>query len=379
MDPKTKFWLFKQSKHFCAVPWNQFQVFSDGSIKTCTRGKRVGNLMETSIDEILSSPKVLKIKSDLLEDKLNDNCVTCHNLSSGDDHYDLRNHYNPLLKAVDIDYTDLNAFELHSIDLHWDNTCNLKCVYCNPKQSSLIAAEQKISVSKIDPIHIDQIIQMIIKNQFNMKEIYMSGGEPLLIKHNYRLLSSLDNKNIPLRINSNITLAVNSNSVFAEVKKFKNVLWTISADTQGNKFNYIRSGSDWGQVLENLETIKNLGHEIRLNCVFFIANIIDMFDPIEYFITKHGITDITVNKLYDHPAMRARNAPAELKEHSLQRLEHLLNSGLLEKNSNSYFNIARCRRELDQPVESVTGYQDYFDNLDRIRGTNWRNIFPELI
>lgn len=378
MDPKRKFWLFKQSKHFCAVPWNQFQVFSDGSVKTCTRGKSIGNLMETSIDEILSSPEILKIKSDLLEDKLNPNCVICHKLSVGDDHYDLRNHYNSLLNAVDIDYDNLDAFELHSIDLHWDNTCNLKCVYCNPKQSSLIAAEQKISVSKIDPAHIDQIIQMIVKNQFDMKEIYMSGGEPLLIKHNQRLLSSLDNKNIPLRINSNITLAIDSNPVFAEVKKFKNVLWTISADTQGNKFNYIRHGSDWKKVLENLETIKSLGHQIRLNCVFFIANIIDMFDTIEYFIIKHGITDITVNKLYDHPAMRARNATPELKEQSLQRLQQLLNSGLIEKNSNSYFNIARCQDELSRPVESVTGYQQYFDNLDQIRGTNWRNIFPEL-
>lgn len=378
MDPKRKFWLFKQSKHFCAVPWNQFQVFSDGSVKTCTRGKRIGNLMETPIDEILGSAEISKIKTDLLEDKPNPNCTICHKLSSGDDHYDLRNHYNSLLSTVDIDYDDLNAFELHSIDLHWDNTCNLKCVYCNPRQSSLIAAEQKVSVDKIDPARIDQIIQMIVKNQHSMKEIYMSGGEPLLIKHNYRLLSSLDNKNIPLRINSNITLATDSNPVFAEVKKFKNVLWTVSADTQGEKFNYIRNGSNWEQVIKNLETIKNLGHQIRLNSVFFIANITDMFDTIEYFITKYGITDITVNKLYDHPAMRARNASLELKEQSRQKLQQLLNSGLIEKNSNSYFNIARCYEELDRPVETATGYRDYLDHLDRLRGTNWRSIFPEL-
>lgn len=378
MDPKRKFWLFKQSKHFCAVPWNQFQVFSDGSVKTCTRGKRIGNLMETPIDEILGSAEISKIKTDLLEDKLNPNCTICHKLSSGDDHYDLRNHYNSLLSTVDIDYDDLNAFELHSIDLHWDNTCNLKCVYCNPRQSSLIAAEQKVSVDKIDPARIDQIIQMIVKNQHSMKEIYMSGGEPLLIKHNYRLLSSLDNKNIPLRINSNITLATDSNPVFAEVKKFKNVLWTVSADTQGEKFNYIRNGSNWEQVIKNLETIKNLGHQIRLNSVFFIANITDMFDTIEYFITNYGITDITVNKLYDHPAMRARNASPELKEQARQKLQQLLNSGLIEKNSNSYFNIARCYEELDRPVETATGYRDYLDHLDRLRGTNWRSIFPEL-
>ena len=47
------------------------------------------------------------------------------------------------------------------------------------------------------------------------------------------------------------------NDMFAEIKKFKNVLWTISSDTSGDKFNYIRSGGNWNQTLENIKILKS--------------------------------------------------------------------------------------------------------------------------
>ena len=50
-----------------------------------------------------------------------------------------------------------------------------------------------------------------------MNEIYLSGGEPLLIKHNSTLLSQIKNKELPLRVNSNISVASDNNPVFAEI------------------------------------------------------------------------------------------------------------------------------------------------------------------
>ena len=75
MDPRKKFWLFKQSQHFCAVPWNHFEVWSTGDIKTCSKGSSFGNINETSIEDILNNNKIKSIKDDLLADKLNKNCI----------------------------------------------------------------------------------------------------------------------------------------------------------------------------------------------------------------------------------------------------------------------------------------------------------------
>jgi molybdenum cofactor biosynthesis enzyme MoaA len=361
------------------VPWNHFEVFSNGTLKTCAKGKSFGNINNTPIEEILKNDHIKTIKQNLLEDKLIDNCLDCRQLTTEGEHYDLRNHYNPMFQNFDIDYENLEEFKLHGIDLHWDNTCNFKCIYCNASQSSLIAQEQGIQVIKSNVTNIDKIIDMVLKNQYVMKEIYLSGGEPLLIKHNVKLLSQIENKELPIRINSNISIANDNNAVFLEIKKFKNVLWTISAEAVDKKFNYIRNGGDWNVTLKNLETLKSLGHQLRLNAVFFIGNVVDMFNTLEYFIRDHGITDITVNQLMGHKYLAARNSPETLKIQSKNQLKKLLDANIIPYKSNAYYNIARCQQELDRPIENSTGYIEYFTGLDKIRGTNWQQTFPELV
>jgi molybdenum cofactor biosynthesis enzyme MoaA len=378
MDPKKKFFLFKQSQYFCAVPWNHFEVWSNGEIRTCSKGKTFGNINTDSIESILNNPIIRGIKHDLVHDQFNTNCTGCHRLTTPEEHFDLRNHYNPMLQKFDIDYDNLDAFELNAIDLHWDHTCNFKCVYCNPQQSSLIAQEQGIPVTRSDNDNIDKIIELIIRNQYHIKEIYLSGGEPLLIKHNARLLSQLSNTDLPIRINSNISHAVETNAVFNQLTRFTNVLWTLSADAMDDKFNYIRSGGDWVEFLSRLDGICNLGHNLRINLVWFIGSVGTIFDTIEFFIQNYSITDITINQLYGHPYLQVRNAPKSAKVLAKEKLTKLLESGLITSKSNAWYNIARCLKELELPPEDPVGYIKYFDNLDQLRGTNWRSTFPEL-
>lgn len=378
MDLKKKFFLFKQSKHFCAVPWNYLQVFTNGRVRTCSKGEFFGNINQQPLEQILQSNHVQSIKQDLLDDRANPNCVACHQLATPGQHFDLRNHYNPMFKSFDIDYEDITAFELNGIDLHWDNTCNFKCVYCDATQSSLIAHEQGIPITRTDNNNIDKIIELIKNNQYRMKEIYFSGGEPLLIKHNVKLLQAISNTELPLRINSNISQAQHTNAVFTELKRFKNVLWTVSADCTGDQFNYVRNGANWKEFLNNLATITQLGHQVRLNMVWFVANVASMCDTIKYFIQQHGITDITINQLLEHEYLRARHAPESIKQQAHTQLTTLLESGLILPQSNTWYNIARCQRELEATDCDPSGYQTYFDQLDQKRGTDWRRAFPEL-
>ena len=55
MDPKKKFYLFKQSDSFCSVPWNHVKVEMDGRVVTCVNGQHeLGHLKDKSIDEIVN-------------------------------------------------------------------------------------------------------------------------------------------------------------------------------------------------------------------------------------------------------------------------------------------------------------------------------------
>jgi len=380
MDPKKKFLLFNQSKHFCAVPWNHIEIWSDGSVRTCSKGSMFGNINSSQFEDILQNNTIRQIKEDLLNNRANDNCTGCHNLTTANEHFDLRNHYNPMFKKTSVDYEDLTAFSLNGIDLHWDNTCNFKCVYCNSSQSSLIAQEQQVAITRTDPANINKIIDMIEKNQYQIQEIYLSGGEPLLIKHNAQLLSRIQNCELPIRINSNISVANESNKVFAQLKRFTNVLWTVSADSMGERFNYTRNGGNWEMFLHNLDVIKSLNHQIRLNLVWFVGSVHTFVETIRYFIQEHNITDITVNQLVDHEYLQARYAPASIKQQARNDIKELLDSDLIVPKSNTWYNIARCAKELDIDSESmVLNYKQYFDKLDQMRGTDWYKTFPELI
>jgi hypothetical protein len=200
-----------------------------------------------------------------------------------------------------------------------------------------------------------------------------------LIKQNEKLLSQITNENLPIRINSNISQANDSNRVLRQLKRFKNVLWTVSAESSNAKFNYTRANGDWQEFLNNLNYIKSLGHQIRINSVFFVGSAMDIFDTIEFFIVQHGIQDITINQLSNHPSLHVRNCPDFVKQQSREKLKKLLSSNLIESQSNSYYNISRCEKELDLLATDQHGYQQYFDQLDQLRNTNWRTVFPELV
>jgi len=94
MDPKKKFFLFHQSQYFCSVPWNHFEVFSNGSVRTCSKGVSFGNINQQTLEDILQGDQIKGIKQDLVNNILNTNCEGCHQLTTGTEHFDLRNHYN---------------------------------------------------------------------------------------------------------------------------------------------------------------------------------------------------------------------------------------------------------------------------------------------
>ena len=60
MDHKKKYHLFKDNKNFCAVPWNGFEIFPTGDIKTCAMGQTtLGNVHQNTVSEILQSDQAI--------------------------------------------------------------------------------------------------------------------------------------------------------------------------------------------------------------------------------------------------------------------------------------------------------------------------------
>lgn len=379
-DAKRKFFLFKQSKHFCSVPWNYIKVNMDGSVRTCVNGETpLGNINDSNITEILSDPKLTAIKTNLSADIPDKNCTVCqqyHNVNDSYEYKFLRELYNPMFKFVDIDYDNSNSFKLSGIDLHWSSVCDLKCITCWSKQSSSIAIEEGKEVLHTPTDKANQLIDYIVENQSGLEEIYLSGGEPTLIKHNLHLLKRLRrDQNFVIRINTNMMFN-EDNPIVKELLEFPKVLVTMSADAMGDRFNYIRRGANWHHFIKNLDRLYKTHFTWRLNSVFFVGSVLHLSDTQKFFVDNYDINDFTINQLaMDHPELACRNLTAGLKQQCRDKL--LQHQNAYKNNKNLSGQLTNCITELD--TDGIPAYKDYFESIDKKAGTHWSATFPELI
>lgn len=379
MTPKEKFFLFKQSKNFCSVPWNHVKIDTDGSILTCVNGKyNLGNIKEHNIDTVLNTPDVVKLRENLRQDLPDTNCLHCKRLENTQDYsyrY-LRDLYNSTFLQSTADYDNANDFVLNGIDLHWSSTCNLKCIMCWSKQSSSIAQEMGEPIRHVPAAAAQKIIDFVVGNQHTLKEIYLSGGEPTLIKHNLNLLRSLrKDLDFLIRINTNLTFSDN-NPILQELKKFPRVLFTISADVANReKFNYIRRGAEWDVFVKNLTQLKKTHFTWRVNSVFFVATALHLPDTQEYFMKNFDIHDFTINQVeLGHTNLQCRNLSDSLKQQAIIKLTS--HKQKYQHNKNLEGQLANCLIELQRPAEE--SYENFFNDIDVRADTDWKKTFWEL-
>jgi organic radical activating enzyme len=221
------------------------------------------------------------------------------------------------------------------------------------------------------------LVKKMVSNQSELKEIYMSGGEPTLIKHNLKLLKQIEKRDdLLIRVNSNMQWQTD-NAILQEILKFPNVLFTCSVDGMGDKFNYIRRGGNWDKTLANIKFLKTQSNvDLRANTVFFVLTAQELPTIIDYFMDEIGSIDHTVNQLsMGQDRLRCRNLPDEVKN----KVREQLNKTFLkyENNLNIAGNIKNCLIELDHDHDSDE-YKKYFDKIDGLQGSNWRKLYPEL-
>ena len=152
MDPKKKFRLFRTNKNFCVVPWTNFEIFTNGNIRTCSVGKEIfGNVNETDIMEILTkNPTLKRIKTNMLNDRPDSNCIECQHRSITDENFSyLRDHYNPKIVKEDVDYENAEKFQ--------EKVSTLKEAYFKTGKFEAVSDDTTVASSDTDPLSTDEV------------------------------------------------------------------------------------------------------------------------------------------------------------------------------------------------------------------------------
>lgn len=311
------------------------------------------------------------------------------------------------------------------LDLRLGHTCNLKCVMCTPHDSSRWTQDHSQLVSKTSsPLVLSQIKwdkdlfnnywhenpalwEEIFEQIPNIKQLYFAGGEPLMIKEHKRFLEEI----IARGFASNITVRYNSNGVLIDDNiidiwsKFKEVRFAFSIDALAERNHYIRYPVSWEDTLKALKKLDNTSDNIQIGIacavqIFNIKHIIDFakwkikqnfkkINKFHMFGIESGGGLLNMHMLYIPTFLSARILPKEDKielRKSFEEFKQWLWENYRQDDDFWIHNPNGWKRwegilkfvEAEDHSHLLPDFREYVSNLDSIRGTKAKDIFPEL-
>jgi sulfatase maturation enzyme AslB (radical SAM superfamily) len=311
------------------------------------------------------------------------------------------------------------------LDLRLGHTCNLKCVMCTPHDSSRWTQDYDKLISKTrSPIILKQIDwdekefnntwyerpelwEEVFEQIPNIQQLYFAGGEPLMIKEHRRFLEEIVKrgyaKNITVRYNSNGVLV--DNKMIELWSNFKEVRFAFSIDAILERNHYIRYPVDWNEILQALHLLDSTPDNIKIGIacavqVFNIKHIIDFakwkvqqnFKKINKFtMAGHEVGGglLNMHMLYIPTFLSARIWPKADKDQLVKDFaefkqwlwdNYTQSDSFWKENPNGWnrwesilkFVLAEDHSHL------LPDFKEYVNNLDDIRSTKAKEIFPEL-
>jgi MoaA/NifB/PqqE/SkfB family radical SAM enzyme len=308
---------------YCTAPWNGVTVREDGHVRTCCAGAiSLGNLNDHTMDQILASPKLKKIKQDMLSNKPNlQNCTSCIKLEKQSGIATLRQHYNNFYSV-----NDHNEFKLKNLDIRWNNACNLGCMYCTPTFSSTwqdrLGSTRNITVKNYQ----DDLLNWISDHADQLEEIMLVGGEPMLMKQNYALLNRLPNQ-CKVSIITNLSYDLpNLPCIQTLLDRPKDhTIWNISLENTGTQFEYVRAGSKWSQVNQNLEyLVIHWPNQLSINFVYSMFSAFDIVQTVQE-LHRIGIKKINFFPIDNNLTVDVFKMPMSVRHAAADNLEAAMN------------------------------------------------------
>lgn len=329
------------SKTFCILPWMHLATTSTGNLRVCcnsTPGKNLiakedgtpYKLNKDSLEEAWNSEVYKTIRKQMLAGERPEMCTRCFREEDAGVR-SARQAWNDKWKE-DIKYTVDAPFDIKYVDLRLGNLCNLKCRMCNPYSSNQWVKEWGLVENALEPSEYERLSKMswpehekTWENLFSIantvEEIYLTGGEPTIIKEQHKLLDHFITngiaKNIRLKYNTNLTNV--PKHLIDKWAKFKSVQLNCSIDATGKLDRYIRYPSSWEKIVENFETVRCLENvNIEIHCTVQMYNILHLDKLIEW-VKPYG------HKIYfnilNHPEqLNIRCLPMQLKNLAQLRL-----------------------------------------------------------
>lgn len=263
---------------------------------------------------------------------------------------------------------------------HFGNQCNLDCYMCHPRNSSTRTKQAEIhgwhKMLKFDPPNYDansdfsKLNEKIIELAPYISSWSIQGGEPLIMRNQYKILNSLiesgHSKYITIEMNTNATtLASGKHRIIPYFEKFRQVNINLSIDSVGEYNEYIRRRSKWADIEENIKKLKAIRNvRMEILCTLSILSVL-RFDRLLKWAKENHLKVKTV--VVEIPSeLHPKNLPDPIKRVLIKQFfnNQVLVGALSEK---------RDQKAFERAIE-------YCEAQDRAYNFNMdvHELFPEI-
>ena len=368
------------SNFYCAAPWRGLHINPRGDVKTCCAGdpNMLGNLNDDTIQEILFGPVMQEIRQSIRQGQPHAYCYNCVQAERyGRSERDWHNSVSPEFDAAtagDLEHVPV------LIDVRWNITCNLSCNYCGDKCSSKWAALRHIPFRSGARPYYEQVCDYLDQHHDHIGEVALVGGEPLLLPENERLLDVIPDDCIVTLI-TNASVDLDANRIFHKLQKRTRVGWSLSFDNVGERFEYVRHGATWNQLLNNLDVIQTLmrdnGHWGGIHAVYNIYNATRLRELTE-FARARNLT-IHWQSLYQPECLDPARLGPEISQLVRGEIEALLARNIcLESELDFFRNVSRTASTDDLRTELQQHISDMEKQYHTDKQGEFQLLWPEI-
>jgi radical SAM protein with 4Fe4S-binding SPASM domain len=385
---------------FCPMPFCHTNIKQEGKVSACWRyPDRVGDYTEESIVEIWNGDRMKTLRQQLLNGERPAGCRSCWDMEDSgvrstrqqttEDYSNITN-FEIVAATIKEDYS-MPLSSLKSIEVRFDNICNLMCRHCSPDYSSVwevaVKRDEKLNQKMIqlgtfrkqeDHVRltdnvITEIGQVISPN---LVELMIAGGEPLYHDKHYKFIESLlpNADKIMLSYNSNLTtLEYKGKNILDLWKNFRKVLLRVSIDGDRHCYQYVRVHNDLEKVEKHIALAIELDNtKVNATCTTSLLNITRLTSIVEYYLSLGAYFHTSI---VQYPrALNPKLLPKVLKDKVTAEWKEWKSN--IDDNIVKHLKQTR-NNDLVQHKRSILKFGDQV--VDYMNSSDWHKHWPEFV
>lgn len=357
---------------FCILPFSHLNITSRGHILPCCnfdwkQDFVLDNLHDNPLQDILESKPWYKLRKSLRGSTPSAGCHKCFSKE--------KSGAKSLRQVSNEIYGTEDTLSIKSLELKLGSKCNLACRTCTHHSSNKLLKEDSLFLNgELDKpwmasiqqqssfIHDDDFWKQIYAISKEIELVKFTGGEPLIIHEHYEYLHWLKANNIfpKLAYITNGTIGPDDDKLELW-SHFPSYSIDASIDAVGELSEYVRTGSVWGEVKQNVIDFNTKTPDFGINTTFSIYNIIGMQDLVE-FVEENNIRWGS-NMVFEPDWQAIFNLPDKAKDFIKHELNNLINTDVSQMSKDNIQNVINhidLPRTTDKKFIELCERKEYF-------------------